>query len=331
MAYSNLNNIQIEGIHTILSKNRETNDELFDVNSAREFKEKMGIYQRYVAEETNNPILNFAAQGITNLMGELSWNNDSINLVVFVTQSPDKAFPSLSNRIHGIFGFESSCVCMDINIGCSGYVHGLNLVYSLLQNSHLKHGRALLCVGDISTTFISKQNKSNRAIFSDGISVTAVEKTNVISESFFNLETFGSGHNAIHTVKKNLGEEMVMNGLEVFEYAVNYVPKNVNDLLKFSKIDIEKIDFLVLHQANKLINGFIERTLNFTKEQSLTSLELLGNTSSASIPFSIVLNKSKLSENSLLLMSGFGVGFSVASSIVKLSKKCQLSSSVYES
>jgi 3-oxoacyl-[acyl-carrier-protein] synthase-3 len=332
MALSKYENTQIKAIHVVVPKQKESNIELFGKIKANEFKEKTGICNRLIAGEEENPIFDYALEGAENVLSNLEWDSNSIDHIIFVTQSPDKAFPSLSNRLHGHFNMNSECVCFDINIGCSGFVYGLNVIYSLMQAGQKPFSRSLLFVGDISTSFIPKENNTNRAIFSDAISVTAIEKSSFKSMSFFNLETYGKGFNAIHSKKNGHKEEMIMNGIEVLDYAINFVPKNIHNLLTYSKHYLPETDFIILHQANKLINNFLEKILEIGDNKSLSSLEQIGNTSSASIPVSLVFNKEKINNTSKdykILLSGFGVGFSIASCLLIISSDCLLTESTY--
>jgi len=83
-------------------------------------------------------------------------------------------------------------------------------------------------------------------------------------------------------------------------------------LLSFYSIDKEKIDFFIFHQANMMMNKMIVKKLKLPAEKVPFSLNNFGNTSSASIPLTIVseLNDNLLNQKKDILLSGFGVGLS---------------------
>jgi 3-oxoacyl-[acyl-carrier-protein] synthase-3 len=212
---------------------------------------------------------------------------------------------------------------MDINLGCSGYVYGLQQTWGLIQNRIQGQGRALLCCGDISGIMI-QDDKTTTPIFSDAISVTALEfdgsKSQPEEISYFNLETMGSGHTAIRSeYDSNNKEVMRLNGIEVFNYSVQFVPKHIKELL--AEVPTLPIGVTVLHQANKLINDAIAKRIPLPESAFPSTLFQYGNTASASIPITLVdylCNQPKENYPKYALLSGFGVGFSMGSAVVPI-------------
>jgi 3-oxoacyl-[acyl-carrier-protein] synthase III len=330
MALSKFDGIEIQGIHLVLPQDSESNLDLMSAEEAANFKEKTGILNRKIDNAEFNPILAYFEQGISDSLSETQWDKQEVEVLICVTQTADIAFPSLANRLHGLLNLHPNCICFDINLGCSGYVYGLQLVHALLQASANPSAKALLCVGDISSRFIPKENTGLRSLFSDAVSVTALAKTSSTSPSFFHLESYGSGASAIHAQWVDAKQEMVMDGLAVLKYSVQSVPRNMLGLLGFAQVDWNSVDYVVCHQANQLINELIRRGIKVEPEHYLYSLDLLGNTSSASIPATLVTRLPALNKSINLLISGFGVGFSIASGIITLHSSCKLGSSVFK-
>jgi 3-oxoacyl-[acyl-carrier-protein] synthase-3 len=149
--------------------------------------------------------------------------------------------------------------------------------------------------------------------------------------SVFNLETYGSGSEAIKSVHENQGQIMKMNGIDVFNYSFQFVPLNIKNLLEFNQSELSDIDFAIFHQANKLINEAIRKAIGLSENQTLYSIEKYGNTAIASIPLSISSHIDKFKQHdSQVLICGFGVGFSLASCIITLEKSIVLATFVYD-
>jgi 3-oxoacyl-[acyl-carrier-protein] synthase-3 len=106
--------------------------------------------------------------------------------------------------------------------------------------------------------------------------------------------------------------EFALDGIEVFNFSVREVPAAVRDLLAFAETSPEDVDAFVFHQANAMINNMIRKLLALPEARVPTTLRDFGNTSSASIPLTIVEGlRERLREEPLkLLMCGFGVGLS---------------------
>ena len=266
---------------------------------------------------------------------------ENIDIVIFVSQSADYFLPSTAVILQDKLKLNKSTLAFDITLGCSGYVYGLSVINNFLQGGQFK--QALLLAGDKSTISTSYEDKSAYPLFGDAGTATLLEYDENAGEMFFNLNSDGSGKNAIiiehghsrHPYSTESDEiiepepgiqrtkkHLALNGQDIFTFALKEVPPNVKETLGFAGKTINDIDFFVMHQANKLINETIRKKLGIDKEKYPYSIELFGNTSSASIPLTMCFAlKDKLLKESLnLLLCGFGVGLSWGSAILKTDK-----------
>lgn len=320
MALSKTKGSKIAGIVSIVPKTREDNLELTQLS--HKDKEALithtGIrYRRTLNSEKG--VKELYEKGIKRLMNQLKWDVDSVDILICVTQTTQISIPSVTCQIHGEMNFSPDTLCYDINSGCSGFVYGLHTISTLLSGFEKNNARAILCCGDISSQLISSKDMSVVPIFSDAVSVIGIEgiedKTSI--SGYFNLQTEGSGQKAIYTEKVNGNQYMRLNGIDVFNYSLKSVPKNVSDLLAFAEKNIDYPDLFVFHQANKVINDAISRKLKLNMEKVPSSLFEYGNTASASIPLTLGTSWNKKNANSKwILISGFGVGFSLASALI---------------
>lgn len=322
MAFSKYTGTTIVGVVNFVPKETEDNLEL-DLLLPEERQALVnhtGIRFRKTAPKSTT-IRDLFAIAVEKILQKTGWEKDSIDVLICVTQSPEMVIPSVSCRLHGDLKFSNQTLCFDINSGCSGFVYGLNTVSGLLAGISGKKARAILCCGDLSTHLIDPMDKSVRPIFSDGVSAIAIERDendNQVS-GYFNLETDGSGQHAIEMqTDKNNCQSMKLNGIDVFGYSVKLVPKNILDLLAFSQQSIDFPDSFIFHQANKLINESIRKKLAISEEKVPYSISEYGNTASASIPLTLgTMWKHHTSTSGWILVSGFGVGFSVASALIR--------------
>lgn len=316
MALSSVNGFSISGIVTVMPSNTEDNSLLTLVNTEeREHLIKhTGIRYRRIVQP-NAEIKQFFCSGISQLLANLSWQIEDIDVLICVTQSPQIDIPALACQIHGDLGLSESTLSFDINLGCSGYTYGMQATASILASLQKKNPKAILCCGDFSSALIDKTDKATVPIFSDAVSVTGIELNETKGRSFFNLETAGAGQKAIYATKNT----MKLNGIDVFNYSLKLVPQHVQALLSFSATPIEKIDGFIFHQANKLINDAIGKRLGIAENKRPSTLFQYGNTASASIPLTLgVFSQTNPCQH--VLLCGFGVGFSVGSFITSISQ-----------
>ena len=297
----------------------------------------IGVEERRIVGDSGITTADLCQASAEKLMDELGWSEDSVDLLVFVSQSPDYYLPASSIILQHRLGLPSSCMAFDVGLGCSGFVYGLSIVSSMIQSMGL--GRALLLAGDVSSVTSNYQDKSTYPLFGDAGTACALEFDEKAEDMTFHMSSDGSGEEAIkiphggikHRVSKssfelsNYGQginrtplDLQLDGLKVFNFSITRVPTSLKELMAHVGANPQDVDGLIMHQANKLMNETIRRKLKVSREHTFYSITNYGNTSSASIPLTIVdqcrdaLKQSKWR----LLLAGFGVGLSWASAWV---------------
>lgn len=317
MAFIRTKNVRIAGISATIPSNQEFNQDLQNLSqeSIDLLIQTTGINSRRIAPKTlTTSDMCFAAA--EKIMSELKWDRSEIEILILVTQTPDQPIPGSSMLLQERLGLSKSCMAMDLNQGCAGYVYGLSTIMSLMSGSKLKKG--LLLVGDTITHLLDDSDQSTVPIFSDAATATALEFNLEAGEAVFNLQTDGKGFEAI---QQKRGEAMKMNGHEVFHFGLKEVVPNVKATLEKGNKTIQDIDHFIFHQANLLLNESIRKKLKIPTEKVPYTLNEFGNTSCATIPLTLVksLGKELQSNQKTCLLSGFGVGLSWGSGIVSLS------------
>lgn len=339
MALFSLHNVSIKGIAACVPKKKELTKDyaLFSSEEHDLFVKSVGIEERRVApfEITTSDLCYHSAE---KLIKDLDWKKEEIDCLIFVSQSPDYFLPATSIILQHRLGLSKNVMAFDVSLGCSGYVYGLQLISSIISGGQIKKG--LLLVGDKSTLSTYIEDKSTYPLFGDAGTATAIEFNPNATPIYFNLQSDGGGEDAIkildgaarNTVRDDTFEikeiepgikrsrrHLILNGIDIFNFALKEVAPNINELLKFSNIEKENVDFFVFHQANKLINESVRKKLKVLDISKVPySIKEFGNTSSASIPLTMVTQiKEQLKKHNTLLLSGFGVGFSWASCVFK--------------
>lgn len=338
MAIFSISGVKLVGIASAVPQHEVSNLD-FDTIPEKERKlyvRTTGIEKRRVAKPgtCTSDLCEHAAKA---LLKKLSWSPSEVSVLVFLTQTPDYITPATAAILQHKLGLPHSCMALDINLGCSGYPYGLSVVASLLRN--MPGAKALFLAGDVSSACLSEQDKSAAPIFSDAGTATALVQDDSAPEMFFNLETDGSGYEAIiipeggyrkpttpqslEVVEESPGivrnkTHLVLNGINIFNFSVQAAPKNVNALLQHFNIDKDSVDYFVFHQANLVINESIRKKMALTSEQTPLTLGKFGNTSSATIPLTITSEiQAAVSQGPCrLLLSGFGVGLSWGAAVV---------------
>ncbi|CAG5079146.1 3-oxoacyl-ACP synthase III family protein [Parvicella tangerina] len=331
-----IQHIALKGITNCVPSNVEKNEE-YDLLSAAERKmliSTTGIKERRVAED-GVCASDLCEKAALKLLNGLNWEADSVNALIFVSQSSDYYLPATAIILQNKLGLSKNAIAFDINLGCSGYVYGLYVLSNLMQQGQVK--RAILLCGDISTNSVNYKDKSAYPLFGDSGSATALEYDETAHPMTFSMGSDGSGYesimikgggtrnmfheNSLKEVKVSDGItrhelNLILDGISIFNFSIGEVPKNVKELMEKTSLSESDVEYLVLHQANKLINETIRKKLKFPKEKVPYSLDEYGNTSSGSIPLTIQTRLRNEVNDKTLILSGFGVGLSWASVVL---------------
>lgn len=326
--------IRVAGMATAVPKNRETiaekYDALFGSESVAKFSKTTGVVERRVAlEEQTSSDLAFVAA--SHLLDSKDVDRGSIGVCVYVTQTPDYRFPATACVLHKRLGLSKDCIAFDINLGCSGYVYGMQVVCSLLQSTSCDC--ALLLVGDTSNKTIAPQDSSAAMLFGDSGSATLLEKTGEgdASPIMTTYRTDGEGFKAIiipagayrnrgasnERVKWGDGNlrsdyDLYMNGIDVFNFTISEVPDMINQFMEENELERDQFDCYAFHQANRFILRQLTRLCKIPRGRLHISMDRYGNTSVTSIPLTLCDRYGGSDDNDVkeVFSCGFGIGLS---------------------
>ncbi len=252
-------------------------------------------------------------------------DRNEVGVVVYATQYPDYKAPSTACVLQDRLGLSHDCIAFDVNLGCSGFVYGLNIVASLMHSGNARYG--LLLAGDTPSKGIRSDNSRN--LFGDASSATLLAKTENATPLTIVSRTDGSGFKAIlrpygyakHPDRPDT--EGVFDEIGVFNFAIDQAPEMINELLLQENLTPDAFDCLVLHQANMMIMKQIAKRTKFQKDKMLVSIDRFANTSAASIPLSLVHKYGDSFDEKVLhsLICGYGVGLSWAAGIIDVHVK----------
>ena len=316
-------------------KNREYTD-VFSAQEANDIVDKTGIEERRFADdETCSSDLCLAAA--EKLIADNNINKEEIDLLVFISQTPDYRMPATSVTLQHRLGLPHSTIAFDISLGCSAFMYGLSVVYGMMEHSNLR--KALILDGETRSKVYSPRDRRSAFLFGDGGVAALVERNPKFGKSTFSLNSDGSRADLImipaggyrkmssaETVAERVVDEFgnmrseeqgYMRGGDVFNFVIREIPRDIKNTLAFAEKEIGSFDYVVFHQANNFINSYIAKKMKLDTAKIPSTIGKFGNTSSVSVPITIVSElKDKLSGKKELLLSAFGVGMTWATGII---------------
>ncbi|WP_042455270.1 beta-ketoacyl-ACP synthase III [Neobacillus dielmonensis] len=277
-----------------LEKMMDTSDEWI--------RTRTGIEERRIAaDDVDTSDMAFAAA--QKAIQDAGITPEQIDLILVATVTPDTPFPSVSCKIQERLGAWKAAA-MDISAACAGFMYGVVTAKQFIESQCYKY---VLVVGVEKLSKITDWNDRNTAVlFGDGAGAAIIgpvsENRGILS---FELGADGTGGKHLYQ-----DEYIIMNGREVFKFAVRQMGESCIHVLEKAGLKKEDVDFLIPHQANIRIMEASRQRLDLQPEKMSKTVHKYGNTSAASIPISIVeeLEAGKIKDDDIIVMVGFGGG-----------------------
>jgi 3-oxoacyl-[acyl-carrier-protein] synthase-3 len=306
-----INEIGINEIGFYIPNNFISNEEQISKFGLDELflDQKIGT-RKLSRKSTEQETSDLCVKALEELEKRVNVKREMIDCLVVVTQNPDgDGLPHTSAIVHAKLNLSTNCAAFDISLGCSGYVYALSIIKSFMESNKLKNGLLFTC--DPYSKIINIDDKNTSMLFGDAATVTLMNDNPKLILDKFIFATSGIEADSLicnHGV-------LTMNGRAVFNFCGTEVPKQIRQLINDYNNGLEA-DIYLLHQGSKFIIDTIARKLNLSNEKTPCNLEGVGNTVSSSIPLLLKEYINHL-ELKTIILSGFGVGLSWASCILK--------------
>lgn len=286
-----------------------------------------GIEERRHVED-NQCASDLCYESACQIFADTDIKREDIDALFFVSQTPDYKSPGTSILLQDRLGLSKSTLVYDLNFSCSGFIHGLLMAYSFLQSPSFNN--VLLMVGDTLSKMTSILDKGTGMLLGDAGIVAVISKGDQYKDSYFSMKTDGSNiqsviipaggsrvPSSIETLKNKKYEDgsvrsleqIVMEGPDVFSFAISELPRDIKRLLEFAGKTIDEIDKYAFHQANDFMINYVAKKAKANPDKILHSIQKFGNTAGTSIPLCLVKNREKINENESVLMNAIGAGF----------------------
>lgn len=297
-------NVGILGIGRYVPEKVVTNHDLEKIMDTSDewIRTRTGIAERRIADDTIDTSY-MAVEASKKALEDAGISGEDIDFILVATVTPDRAFPAVACVIQEAIGAKHAAA-MDLSAACAGFMYGMITAQQFIQTGTYKN---ILVVGSDKLSKIVDWNDRNTAVlFGDGAGAIVMgavsEGKGVLS---FELGADGSGGKHLYQ-----DEYVMMNGREVFKFAVRQLGDSCLRVLDKAGLTKEDVDFLVPHQANIRIMESARERLNLPQEKMSMTIEKFGNTSASSIPIAMVeeLQNGRIQDGDLIILVGFGGG-----------------------
>ncbi|HSR67843.1 MAG TPA: ketoacyl-ACP synthase III [Acidobacteriota bacterium] len=332
---------KLEAIASHLPQRIVSNDELSRDHPEWDMKlveARAGVRERRFAAEDETAV-DLAEKACRRLF-QSHPEAEEADTLVFCTQTPDYFLPANACVLHQKLELPLEVFAFDLAMGCSGYVNGLALARSLIVSGQSRS--LLLVTADTLSKRTGPDDRSVRVLFGDGAAVTWISAGEEGESGILDVECATEGKFFDRIIipgggcrrpapfeatpeesdgpdEKRTPEQVFMDGIAVLGLVSSKVPPQIRSLLERNGLSLDDVDLFAFHQASKLALDALQSRLKLPKAKVVRNLDRVGNTVSASIPLVLeeALNGDRLKPGDLVLASGFGVGLTWASALIR--------------
>jgi 3-oxoacyl-[acyl-carrier-protein] synthase III len=313
-----------------------TNDELTQwwETSDEWIRERTGIQQRYWVEPGKQAGSDLALEATKIALERAGMEASELDCIIYATLSPDYFFPGggvFLQRKLGVAGIPA----LDIRNQCTGFLYGLSIADAWIRTGQYR--RILLVGAEVHSTGMdfSPAGRDLGVLFGDGAGVAILGPAEEGAQGVLSTHLYADGRHAemlwceadasanfprISHADLDAGKHYpTMEGRQVFKNAVARMPESVHTALAANGLGIDDIDLLVAHQANLRINQMVAQQLGIGSDRVYNNIERFGNTTAATIPIALdeCVQSGRLKRGDLLVLTGFGSGFTWGSAVIR--------------
>ena len=316
---------RVADIATYVPAGRLTNADLAKmVDTSDEWiVQRTGIRERSIAngDQFASDLCLEAVRRLRERVGSL----DRVDAVIAATSTADYVFPSLAAQIQ--YGANlPHAGAFDVGAACAGFPYALNLASALVASGQARE--VLVVGGEVMTKALDYTDRSTCILFGDGAGAALVVPAD--EQSYFERSTYacdGEGGKYLYrtAIRHDIaGQEddtgyLRQSGADVYKWAVRRISEAISTMLREAGLGPDDVDWFIPHSANlRIVEALCTRT-GIARERTLTSIEIYGNTSTASIPLALMpaLDDGRVKRGDRILMYGFGGGLVHAGTLLR--------------
>jgi 3-oxoacyl-[acyl-carrier-protein] synthase-3 len=305
-----------------------TNDDmarLVDTSDAW-IREMTGIHERRFAAD-DEALSDLGLRAARQAIAHAGIDPAEIDLIVVATSTPDMCMPASAALIQARLG-ASRAACFDLEAACTGFVYGVTVAQQFLQTGMYR--TALVVGGDLLSRYLNFKDRRTAVLFGDGAGAVVLQSGGEKGLLATHLGADGNGGDfiqlpvgsrvppSVENVEAGR-HNVVMNGREVYRFAVDIVPRAIENVLQQASLPLERVDHIILHQANRRIMEAAAKRLGIPEERMVVNIDRFSNTSAGTIPIALAeaVEQGRIRKGDLVCLVGFGSGLTWGSMLLE--------------
>lgn len=330
---SNFTPVKIAGVGYCVPETVVTNDDLTKLYETSDewIYKRTGIKERRVVSG-NETAIDLGLDAAKKALEKSGIEPNNIDCIIAAASVPPQLYPTLACTLQAKLGIEKTIPAFDLTAACTGLIYALQVARGFIHSGIYKN--ILIVAADNNSKITNWEDRGTSILFGDGAGamVLTVAEDGIDDILSIKISANGAIGQMIQTnmpsqccpLVKQADEvgsgKIIMDGKEVYKFAVTTVPKYVEECIELSGLSAEEIDYLIPHQANQRIIESIQKRLKYSDDKVVSNIKYYGNTSAASIPIALVegVEQGKIKLGSTAVLCGFGAGMTWGGAVIRL-------------
>ncbi len=287
--------------------------------------ERTGIKQRHIAAE-GEKTSDLAIKAAQNAIKSAGVPADSIDLIIIATTTPDDTMPSTATKVQHAIGMTRGAG-FDINAACSGFVYAMTIANSFIVSGQAN--RVMVVGAETYSRILDWKDRSTCILFGDGAAAVLLDAQEQKGDSSDRGVLFSRMHSDGQYVEllgtsggvsaTQTAGTLFMAGKEIYRHAVAKMPEAVVEGMGAIGQSLDRIDWLVPHQANMRILSAVATKLKISENKVITTVSSHANTSAASIPLALHqgITDGRIKQGQLIACPALGAGLTWGATILR--------------
>lgn len=330
---SNFTPVKIAGIGYCVPETVITNDDLTKLYETSDewIYTRTGIKERRVVSG-NETAIDLGLTAAKNAIEKAGIDVNDIDCIIGAASAPPQLYPTLSATIGAKLGIEDNIPAFDMTAACTGLIYAMQVARGFIQSNIYK--TILIIAADNNSKITDWTDRGTSILFGDGAGAMVMCASDDGVDDILSIKISANGGIGdliktgvpsqccplVKPADHVASGKILMDGKEVYKFAVTTVPKYVEECIELSGLTAEEIDYLIPHQANQRIIESIQKRLKYSDDKVISNIKYYGNTSAASIPIALVegVEKGKIKLGSTAVLCGFGAGMTWGGAVIRL-------------
>ena len=327
--------LKIAGIGYCVPETVITNDDLTKLYETSDewIYSRTGIKERRVVSG-NETAIDLGFDAAKKALDKSGFKPEDIDCIISAASAPPQLYPTLSCTLQTKLSIPNQVPAFDLTAACTGLIYALQVARGFIGAGIYK--TILIVAADNNSKITNWEDRGTSILFGDGAGAMVVTESDDGVDDILSIDISADGSIG-QMIQTNMPSQccplveqadevgtgkIIMNGKDVYKFAVSTVPAYVEKCIEKSGMKSEDIDYLIPHQANQRIIESIQNRLKYTDDKVISNIKYYGNTSAASIPIALVegVEQGKIKLGSTAVLCGFGAGMTWGAAVIRLRK-----------